>query len=241
MDLHFSSYTLHPVHTLSRNTREDLVSLWIALSKCKRQLQYSLRLENMTWRLWYRQAIMNKKPVVSSPAISEPTSQELVPIVSKQPTKTLSRSRSSPTLSAQCFETAKQSSPSSPPPSSSSPSATNNKFYISDSEDEDDDYDYDYDYETTTTDDEDVSISDYPLTPAATGDDAGLFIKQEISSYQSAGSRTSMLAVMLNQQQQQQQQSDNTITSTSQKGATGLRRCDARIERLDQWFTSSRA
>lgn len=195
----------------------------------------------MTWRLWYRQAIMNKKPVVSSPAISEPTSQELAPaVVSKPPTKTLSRSRSSPTLSAQCSETAKQSSP----PSSSSPSSSSsasNKFFISDSEDEedDDDYDYDYDQEATTTDDDEISISDYPLTPAATSDDAGLFIKQEIPPYQSIGSRTSMLAVMLNQQQQQQR--DTTTTSTSPKVASGLRRCDARIERLDQWFTSTRA
>lgn len=195
----------------------------------------------MTWRLWYRQAIMNKKPVVSSPAISEPTSQELAPVVSKPPTKTLSRSRSSPTLSAQCSETAKQSSPplSSPPPSSSSTSATN-KFFISDSEDEedDDDYDYDYDQEATTTDDDEISISDYPLTPAATSDDAGLFIKQEIPPCQPVGSRTSMLAVMLNQQQQQER--DSTI-STSPKATSGLRRCDARIERLDQWFTSTRA
>ncbi|KAI7877111.1 hypothetical protein K492DRAFT_239385 [Lichtheimia hyalospora FSU 10163] len=230
MDLHFSSYTLHPAHTLSRKTREDLVSLWIALSKCKRQLQYSLRLENMTWRLWYRQAIMNKKPVISSPAISEPTSQELAPIVSKPPTKTLSRSRSSPTLSAQCSETAKQSRPSCPPSSSAT-----NKFYISDSEDEEDD-DYYYQEEATTDDDE-VSISDYPLTPAATSDDAGLFIKQEISAYQSVGSRISMLAVMLNQQQQQK---DNT-TTINPKETTGLRRCDARIDRLDQWFNSTRA
>ncbi|KAI8069947.1 hypothetical protein BC940DRAFT_345692 [Gongronella butleri] len=43
-----------PVISLCKETKEDLASMWHVFSKCKNNLENGRRLENLSWRLWYR-------------------------------------------------------------------------------------------------------------------------------------------------------------------------------------------
>ncbi|MBW0493615.1 hypothetical protein O181_033330, partial [Austropuccinia psidii MF-1] len=46
---------------------DDFASLWNALTKCKRILSDGYRLENITWRLWQREKVLNSRAQLESP------------------------------------------------------------------------------------------------------------------------------------------------------------------------------
>ncbi|CAO3591737.1 unnamed protein product [Absidia cylindrospora] len=48
-------------HTFACKNTDQLPSLWAAFTKCKRNIRDGFRLENMSWRLWSRQALMRKR------------------------------------------------------------------------------------------------------------------------------------------------------------------------------------
>ncbi|ORZ20753.1 hypothetical protein BCR42DRAFT_409434 [Absidia repens] len=48
-------------HTFACKNTDQLSALWAAFTKCKRNIRDGFRLENMSWRLWSRQAMMRKR------------------------------------------------------------------------------------------------------------------------------------------------------------------------------------
>ncbi|CAO3623397.1 unnamed protein product [Cunninghamella blakesleeana] len=52
---------LHDKNTFSCKNLDQLPSLWAAFTKCKQNIRDGFRLENMSWRLWYREAMMKKR------------------------------------------------------------------------------------------------------------------------------------------------------------------------------------
>ncbi|KAI8137652.1 hypothetical protein BJV82DRAFT_336840 [Fennellomyces sp. T-0311] len=116
MDMQLVAY-LHP--TLPWNNLEELSSLWAVFTKCKRQLRNGFRLENMTWRLWYRQAVMQKQNA-PPPAIISPSQEDI-------PVRSLSRSQSLPDL-----RVPRISKPSEPKPLRYEQPSSPTKFFIDD-------------------------------------------------------------------------------------------------------------
>ncbi|KAF7732122.1 hypothetical protein EC973_006377 [Apophysomyces ossiformis] len=128
------------MHHLQWSNLDELSSLWAVLTKCKRNLKDGCRLENLSWRIWYRHAIMMKQTAPNTASdLAMPTS---VP---------LTRTRSLPTLCA----------PTIPDPSPSQENCSTerrSKFYIdqSDSEEEEeeefsDDDEWDMDSSNTAS------------------------------------------------------------------------------------------
>ncbi|CAO3683268.1 unnamed protein product [Umbelopsis ramanniana] len=58
--------TLH-----SMDNSIDVGDLWTVFTRCKNNLQYGRRLENMSWRLWYRQTSMGNTTPYRSSQITE--------------------------------------------------------------------------------------------------------------------------------------------------------------------------
>ncbi|KAG1464630.1 hypothetical protein G6F56_005043 [Rhizopus delemar] len=47
--------------SLPWNNLDQLSSLWATFTKCKSNIRDGFRLENLSWRLWYRQSVLQKK------------------------------------------------------------------------------------------------------------------------------------------------------------------------------------
>ncbi|KAG1139418.1 hypothetical protein G6F37_009911 [Rhizopus arrhizus] len=48
-------------HSLPWNNLDQLSSLWSIFTKYKSNIRDGFRLENLSWRLWYRQSVLQKK------------------------------------------------------------------------------------------------------------------------------------------------------------------------------------
>lgn len=75
-------------HSLPWNNLDQLSSLWAIFTKCKSNIQDGFRLENLSWRLWYRHSVLQKK--------QKPNTVADIDMTVKQ--HTLKRSRSLPNL-----------------------------------------------------------------------------------------------------------------------------------------------
>lgn len=214
--------------------------IYVVFTKCKRQLRNGFRLENLTWRLWYRQAVMRKQ---TAPAISNEPDMAASPVASTQ----LTRSRSLPNLSMHHY--AKQTrtpmfhdKPAPPQPTFSN--NTTNKFYIDNDADDDDD-----DTVSSSIDNScywaSTTCSSTPSSIMSMEDDSSiLFTKQDVKPLSSCGTTnttkpTSLLSLMLHQQKQQQQQHEPSNKGSSSVVNHSLRRCSNRFGRLNEWFASA--
>lgn len=217
----------------------NIILCIVVFTKCKRQLRNGFRLENLTWRLWYRQAVMRKQ---TAPAISNEPDLAASPVASTQ----LTRSRSLPNLSMHHY--AKQTrtplfhdKPTPPQPTLTN-NTTTNKFYIdNDADDADDSVSSSIDnscYWTSTT------CSSTPSSIMSMDDESSiLFTKQDVKPLSSCGTNTtkptSLLSLMLRQQQQHQQQHEPSNKGSSSIVNHSLRRCSNRFGRLNEWFASA--
>ncbi|KAI9323445.1 hypothetical protein BX666DRAFT_1886930 [Dichotomocladium elegans] len=248
MDLQFVVTNLHATRALPWNNMEELSSLWTMFTKCKRQLRNGFRLENMTWRLWYRQAVMGKQ---TRPAIT--TEPDLTPIsAASSVTPQLSRSRSLPDLSAYYAQNA-QTFNAPAEDDKLSAAITSSKFYIDHDQDEESDNDDDYgtigsssmydDLYWTAT----ATATTFSSSPSSiisdegdtvTDVDTSLFAKQEMTRSIATGLKQESLLSKMFQQEQEQPMSKNThgLTSTI---SGGLRRCQSHFNHLDEWFSKA--
>ncbi|KAL7311577.1 hypothetical protein PS15m_009318 [Mucor circinelloides] len=80
----------HQYKALPWNNLDQLSCLWAVFTKYKRNIQDGFRLENLSWRLWYRQSVLQKKV--------EPKTSEDIDF-STTSNKHLTRTRSLPDLS----------------------------------------------------------------------------------------------------------------------------------------------
>ncbi|KAI8074630.1 hypothetical protein BC940DRAFT_288708 [Gongronella butleri] len=60
MDMQLFFASLHDKTSFNYNNLDQLSSLWAAFTKCKRNLRDGFRLENMSWRLWYRETRLRR-------------------------------------------------------------------------------------------------------------------------------------------------------------------------------------
>jgi hypothetical protein len=65
---------------------------YIVFTKCKKNIRDGFRLENLSWRLWYRQSVLQKK-------VEPKTSEDIDIFNSTEEKKQLTRTRSLPDLS----------------------------------------------------------------------------------------------------------------------------------------------
>ncbi|KAG2202894.1 hypothetical protein INT47_008926 [Mucor saturninus] len=77
-----------PYKSVPWNNLDQLSCLWGVFTKCKNNIRDGFRLENLSWRLWYRQSVLQKK--------AEPKTCEL-DFSSRE--KSLHRTKSLPDLS----------------------------------------------------------------------------------------------------------------------------------------------
>ncbi|ORZ02218.1 hypothetical protein BCR43DRAFT_519583 [Syncephalastrum racemosum] len=56
LDVPVVSLALPNIHKLKDITSDDLSCMWTVFTKCKDNLENGRRLENMSWRLWYRES-----------------------------------------------------------------------------------------------------------------------------------------------------------------------------------------
>lgn len=220
-----------------------LIFLYVVFTKCKRQLRNGFRLENLTWRLWYRQAVMRKQ---TAPAISNEPDLAASPVASTQ----LTRSRSLPNLSMHHY--AKQTrtplfhdKPAPPQPTFSN--NTTNKFYIDNDADDDDDDTVSSSIDNSCYWASTTCSSSTPSSIMSMEDDSSiLFTKQDVKPLSSCGTTnttkpTSLLSLMLHQQKQQQQQQQHEPSNKASSSVVNhsLRRCSNRFGRLNEWFASA--
>ncbi|KAI8990100.1 hypothetical protein BDB01DRAFT_848191 [Pilobolus umbonatus] len=93
--------------TLSNHSLDQLSTLWAAMSKCKNNIKDGFRIENLSWRLWYKKSILEKRIdqcitkdiIINTPStmsrsrslpdlsiLSQPTMLPQQPIITSQPT-----------------------------------------------------------------------------------------------------------------------------------------------------------
>ncbi|KAI8093350.1 uncharacterized protein BX664DRAFT_329493 [Halteromyces radiatus] len=202
-----------------KNT-DQLSSLWAAFTKCKRNLRDGFRLENMSWRLWYREVMIRKRLDTETAIILSSSTEQQQPYTNIDNDytngSTLTRTRSLPSFSQQhdIIDTCKVTSPKSlpePPTSTSTCMIKRSKFYIDHEDDE-----------VSSLYDDDMDSSCYSSSVSS---DPSLEEEQDNDTFVN-GKKNSLLSNLLQQKE------------TSQSNGGGLRRCHC-YNRLDQWFNEA--
>lgn len=173
-------------------------------TKCKKNIRDGFRLENLSWRLWYRQSVLHKK--------IEPHTSEDIDIfsTSTEERKQLTRTRSLPDLSQWSHQkntllkhSSTTLSSGQITPSSSSTRGQQQKMFMID-----DDEETESEFELEDVEEEEVIIT---------------FTKKIEDSSYCHDKSVSLLTDMLEEEQNN----------------SGLRRCQSRYYRLDQYFAST--
>ncbi|GAA5795219.1 hypothetical protein HPULCUR_000573 [Helicostylum pulchrum] len=60
LDLPVLSLAIPNINKLDENNTDNLSYMWTVFSKCKDSLENGRRLENMSWRLWYRESSLKR-------------------------------------------------------------------------------------------------------------------------------------------------------------------------------------
>ncbi|KAI8340921.1 hypothetical protein BC941DRAFT_468100 [Chlamydoabsidia padenii] len=130
-------------YTFSCKNADQLSTLWAVFTKCKRNIRDGFRLENMSWRLWYREAVMRKRlNTETTLVLPQPTcaQQQYTNNHTKQPRR-LVRTRSLSYLS--CPIQHNLTACTTPTCTDQSlchiPNSKQSKFYIDQEEDDDED------------------------------------------------------------------------------------------------------
>ncbi|KAL0075965.1 hypothetical protein J3Q64DRAFT_1628233, partial [Phycomyces blakesleeanus] len=58
LELPMLSLAMPNIHKLDSITTDSLSCMWTVFSKCKENLENGRRLENLSWRLWYRESVV---------------------------------------------------------------------------------------------------------------------------------------------------------------------------------------
>ncbi|ORY91358.1 hypothetical protein BCR43DRAFT_498956 [Syncephalastrum racemosum] len=258
MDLHLLVTSLHPLHKFRWSNVDELSSLWAVFTKCKRNIRNGFRLENLSWRLWARHTIQQRR---RKPATFIGPKEQIddmgltIESHAKDNRLALKRSQSLPnlpSLPAATMMTPPANATLLTTQSKKSSDSSHSKFFIDDDEEEgevmnenyEDDAYYDEYY------DESMSVGsltsegyygyDTPADSVSTcsSPPASLADKPFFEKQAPAAKPISLLSVMLKKQQQQQQQHQQPQEAkTSGLGmAGGLKRCQSQTSHLDRWF-----
>ncbi|KAI7861073.1 hypothetical protein BDC45DRAFT_493461 [Circinella umbellata] len=60
LDVPVVSLAVPNIHKMNEITSDDLSCMWTVFTKCKDNLENGRRLENLSWRLWYRESLIEK-------------------------------------------------------------------------------------------------------------------------------------------------------------------------------------
>ncbi|KAG2229705.1 hypothetical protein INT48_004222 [Thamnidium elegans] len=74
LDLPVLSLAIPNINKLDENNTDNLSYMWTVFSKCKDSLENGRRLENMSWRLWYRESSLKRTAPISTPIPIQPPS-----------------------------------------------------------------------------------------------------------------------------------------------------------------------
>ncbi|KAF1800893.1 hypothetical protein V8B55DRAFT_1531798 [Mucor lusitanicus] len=193
----------HQYKALPWNNLDQLSSLWAVFTKYKRNIQDGFRLENLSWRLWYRQSVLQKK-------VEPKTSEDIDFSTASASTssKQLTRTRSLPDLSQwsqqkQFLETSGQDM------------HVKQKFFISAKD-------------GVHLNDEDEEEEEEP--------EQLMFAKKttRFNSFSSTASSALSKPVSLLTDMLQRTESNVSLVTNS-----GLRRCQSKYCRLDQFFLNA--
>jgi hypothetical protein len=183
-----------------KKTRLFFVIVCIVFTKCKRNIRDGFRLENLSWRLWYRQSVMHKK--------AEPKTSEDIVFPSPTPKQRLTRSHSMPDLSLQWSKSPVQN-------------ATGHKFFISEEKQQFDS----------------IPVKKEASLPLPQQQKELTFTKKKplrrTTNTASALSKpVSLLSDML-------QRTESNVSLVKSTTSGGLKRCQSRYCRLDQFFMNA--
>lgn len=173
-------------------------------TKCKKNIRDGFRLENLSWRLWYRQSVLQKK--------AEPKTSEDIEYTTEK--KQLTRTHSLPDLSQWSHQKNVLQSPTSV--------NMTQKFYIPTPSFELDDP---LDIEDSSSEDSWSEEED---------DDLLTFTKKTVINGLSVPN-TSALSKPVSLLSDMLQSTD----SVKENNNSGLRRCQSRYSRLDQFFSNA--
>ncbi|CEP12109.1 hypothetical protein [Parasitella parasitica] len=190
------------------NNLDQLSCLWAVFTKYKRNIQDGFRLENLSWRLWYRQSVLQRK--------MEPRTSEDIDFstTNQNGNKQLIRARSLPDLSQ--WSQQKQLL-------NSSDTKTNvkQKFFITSTADD------------TSSVDEEEEQEEEEMEPKQ---EQLVFTKNttKLNSFSSTATSALSKPVSLLTDMLQRTESNVSLVTSS-----GLRRCQSRYCRLDQFFLNT--
>ncbi|GAA5797418.1 hypothetical protein EDC94DRAFT_656654 [Helicostylum pulchrum] len=202
-------------HTLPWNNLDQLSCLWSVFTKCKKNIRDGFRLENLSWRLWYRQSVLQKKV--------EPKTSEDIEFTTEK--KQLTRTRSLPDLSQWSHQKNVLQRPISV--------NLTQKFYIptpTPSFELDDPLDIE-----DSSSSEDSSWSEEEEDEDEDDDDLLTFTKKTMINGLSVPNTTSALSKPVSLLSDMLQSTD----AVKENNNSGLRRCQSRYSRLDQFFSKA--
>ncbi|CAO3612109.1 unnamed protein product [Cunninghamella echinulata] len=248
---------LHDKNAFSCKNLEQLSSLWAAFTKCKQNIRDGFRLENMSWRLWYREAMMKKRLNTTTSIILPTPSTTLLDTtttfnnnnhtIQQQPIKKplstqLVRTQSLPSLSHQnnmlskykkidSLPVTRRSSATSSEPLLPLPSSSTASS-IKQSKFY---IDYNEDEEEEEEEEEDIFDYDDDTHSLSSNDSSIASYNDHPPLIQSKQQPISLLSHLLRKESSSQQSISNHDNNTN-----GLRRCQG-YGKLDKWFLSAAA
>ncbi|KAI9356143.1 hypothetical protein BD770DRAFT_390542 [Pilaira anomala] len=189
-------------NTLPWNNLDQLSCLWSVFTKCKRNIRDGFRLENLSWRLWYRQSVLQKK--------AEPKTLEDIDISSSSSSKPkqLTRTKSLPDFS-----------PWSQQKNETNLNNTRQKFYIPTPS---------FELDNPLEEEEESSSEEEEEEEE---DDSLTFSKKNMINSLSVTALSNKPVSLLSDMLQ------NTVKE--EESNSGLRRCQSRYCRLDQFFLNA--
>ncbi|KAG2236461.1 hypothetical protein BDF21DRAFT_463040 [Thamnidium elegans] len=191
-------------NTLPWNNLDQLSCLWGVFTKCKKNIRDGFRLENLSWRLWYRQSVLQKKV--------EPKTSEDIEFTTEK--KQLTRTRSLPDLSQWSHQKNVLQSHTS--------LNITQKFYIPTPSFELDDP---LDIEDSSSEDSWSEEEEDDDEDSLTFTKKNMINGLSVTNTSALSKPVSLLSDML--------QSTDTV---KEENNSGLRRCQSRYSRLDQFF-----
>ncbi|KAI8646518.1 hypothetical protein BD408DRAFT_439919 [Parasitella parasitica] len=203
----------HQYKALPWNNLDQLSCLWAVFTKYKRNIQDGFRLENLSWRLWYRQSVLQKK-------IEPKTSEDIdFSTTNQDGNKQLTRARSLPDLSQWSQQKLLLNS-------SDNTMDVKQKFFITATADDANSLDEDKEQEEEEEEEEEMEPKQELL----------VFTKKTTKFNCFSSSATSALSKPVSLLTDMLQRTESNVSLVTN---SGLRRCQSRYCRLDQFFLNA--